>query len=61
MVRNSLAFVPWKDRKEVAADLKIIYSADTEELALDNLDEFAKKWDSKYPAISTSWYNRWDQ
>ena len=61
MVRNSLAFVPWKDRKEVAADLKLIYSADTEELALDNLDEFAKKWDAKYPAISKSWYNRWDQ
>jgi transposase-like protein len=43
MVRNSLAFVPWKDRKEVAADLKTIYSADTEELALENLDEFAQK------------------
>ncbi|WP_158649392.1 hypothetical protein [Aquella oligotrophica] len=38
----------------------MIYSADTEELALDNLDEFAKKWDVKYPAISKSWYNRWN-
>lgn len=61
MVRNSLEFVPWKDHKEVADDLKLIYSANTEELALDNLDEFARKWDAKYPAIRKSWYNRCDQ
>jgi transposase-like protein len=61
MVRNSLAYVPWKDRKIVAADLKTIYRADTEETAIQNLDEFAKKWDKKYPAISKSWYNRWEQ
>jgi transposase-like protein len=61
MVRNSLAYVPYKDRKEVAADLKTIYQADTEEIAIQNLDEFAKKWDKKYPAISKSWYNRWEQ
>lgn len=61
MVRNSLAYVPYKDRKAVAADLKTIYQADTEEIALQNLDFFAKKWDGKYPAISKSWYNRWEQ
>jgi transposase-like protein len=61
MMRNSLAYVPFKDRKAVAADLKSIYQASTEELALQNLDEFAKKWDKKYPAISKSWYNRWQQ
>ena len=60
MVRNSLAYVPFKDRKLVAADLKTIYQADTEETAIQNLDEFAKKWDKKYPAISKSWYNRWE-
>lgn len=59
MVRNSLSFVPWKDRKAVAADLRTIYQADTEDIALQNLDEFAKKWDKKYPAISKSWYNNW--
>jgi putative transposase len=61
MVRNSLAYVPYKDRKAVAADLKTVYQADTEEIALQNLDFFAKKWDGKYPAISKSWYNRWEQ
>lgn len=54
MVRNSLKFVPWKDKKEVAADLKTIYQANTEEIAIQNLDEFAIKWDVKYPAISKS-------
>lgn len=61
MVRNSLAFVPYKDRKGVAADLKTIYQADTEDIALQNLELFAEKWDKKYPAISRSWYNRWEQ
>lgn len=49
MVRNSLAYLPWKDRKIVAAELKTVYHADTEETALQNLDEFAAKWDKKYP------------
>lgn len=61
MVRNSLKFVPWKDKKEVAADLKTIYQANTEEIAIQNLDEFAIKWDVKYPAISKSQYNHWEQ
>ena len=61
MVRNSLAYVPYKDRKLVAADLKTIYQADTEEIALQNLEEFTGKWGKKYPAISKSWYNRWEQ
>jgi transposase-like protein len=61
MVRNSLAFVPYKDRKAVAADLKAIHQSDTEEIALANLDLLASKWDHKYPAISKSWYNRWEQ
>lgn len=59
-VRNSLSFVPWKDKKTVAADLKLIYSADTEDIAIQNLEEFATKWDTKYPAISKSWYNNWN-
>lgn len=61
MVWNSIAYVPYRDRKLVALDLKAIYQADTEEIAIQNLDEFAKKWDKKYPAISKSWYNRWEQ
>lgn len=60
IIRNSLKFVPWKDRKEVAADLKAVYGASTEEAALQALDEFAKKWDAKYPNISRIWLEKWE-
>jgi transposase-like protein len=60
MVRNSLSYVPYKDKKLVATDLKTIYNADTEDIALQNLELFCEKWDTKYPAISRSWYKHWD-
>lgn len=59
MVRNSLKFVPWKDYKEVTADLKRIYNATTEEDASLELNKFADKWDDKYPQISKSWRQNW--
>jgi putative transposase len=59
MVRNSMRFVPWKDYKEIAADLKKIYQATTEEQALLSLDQFAERWDEKYPQISKSWRAHW--
>lgn len=59
MVRNSVKYVSYKDRKAVASDLKKIYTAATSELAEAALDDFAKTWDSKYPVISKSWRNRW--
>lgn len=59
-IRNSLKFVPYKDRKKVVEDLKNIYTATTEDIALVALDEFAKKWDSTYKYISKSWYKNWD-
>ena len=59
LIRNSLKLVPWKDRKEVAVDLKTIYSAHTEEGALQALEEFGSKWDSKYQNISRSWLEKW--
>ena len=58
-IRTSLKFVPYKDRRQVAADLKMIYSAPTEAAALSELDAFAGKWDEKYPMISKSWRTRW--
>lgn len=61
VVRSSLRFVPYKDRKSVAADLRSIYSAPTEEAALGALDEFCRTWDEKYPMISKSWKNRWTE
>ena len=60
MVRNSLAFVAWKDRKEVVTDLKAIYHSVTVEEAEKELDAFASKWDDKYPRISRSWKAHWD-
>ena len=49
MVRHSLRFVPWKDRKEVAADLKAIYRAETGEAARDRLSDFEEKWGGQVP------------
>ena len=60
MVRNSMKYVPWKDYKAVTADLKQIYQSITEEEALQALDQFAGRWDDKYPQISRSWYANWD-
>lgn len=60
MIRNSLRFVSWKHYKAVTADLKLIYQADTEEIALAQLEAFGDKWDEQYPQISKSWINNWD-
>lgn len=59
-IRNSLRFVSYKDRKELAADLKPIYAAATEDDGVEALGDFAKKWDSQYPYIAKSWYSNWD-
>jgi len=59
MVRNSLKFVPWKNYREVTADLKRIYRSATEDEASLELDRFAEKWDEQYPQISKSWRAHW--
>lgn len=59
LVRNSLRYVPHKDMKAVASDLKTIYRAATLESAEAALLEFGEKWDKKYPAISRSWNSHW--
>jgi putative transposase len=51
LVRNSVVFVSYKDRKAVCADLKAIYTATTEDEAELNLELFAEKWDAQYPSI----------
>jgi putative transposase len=61
MIRNSLKFVNWKVRKQVAADLKPIYTAPTEQAARDALDEFKSVWDESYPMISKSWESNWER
>jgi len=60
MVRNSMKYVSWKDYKAIAADLKRIYKSVTEEEALLVLEQFAERWDDKYPQISKSWRTHWD-
>ena len=60
-VRHSLRFVGWKERKEVAADLRTIYGAATLQQAEQALDEFAATWDGKHPGISQSWRNNWSR
>ena len=59
-IRNSLKFVSYKDRKKLAADLKPIYQAITEEEAQEALECFEAKWGKNYPQIAKSWYNNWD-
>jgi putative transposase len=59
LVRHSLNFVGWKQRKEVAADLKLIYRAATEAEADQRLTEFSLKWDAKFPMIAKSWRSNW--
>lgn len=59
MVRNALRYVPAKDMKAVARDLKSIYNAPTREAAEQALDDFSEKWSSKYPNIEKSWRNKW--
>lgn len=59
-IRNSLKYIALKDKKEFIKDLKLVYKASTEELALADLDNLKEKWDSKYGIVIESWYNNWD-
>ncbi|ABE04995.1 Transposase and inactivated derivative [Rickettsia bellii RML369-C] len=58
-IRSSLQYVSYKDRKELATDLKLIYQAINEEEALSALADFDKKWSKQYPHIAKSWQNNW--
>lgn len=59
MIRGSLRYVPFKDRKIVAKDLKLIYTATTADKAEAELTNFRKKWDGKYPSIYKMWKDNW--
>jgi putative transposase len=59
MVRASLNYVSWKERRLVARDLKLIYRASTLEEAGQRLADFAQQWDERYPSISTLWRRNW--
>ena len=61
MVRASLNYVNWKERRQVAADLKAIYRASTEQQAEQELNEFTVKWGQKYPTIGRLWREHWQR
>jgi len=60
MVRNSTKFVSYKDLKKVCVDLKAIYTASTETVARNALEDFGEKWNKKYPMIYKSWDSHWE-
>lgn len=59
LMRNSLAYVSYKDRKGVTTDLKAVYNSVTSDEAEAHLEEFAQKWDFRYPLIAKSWRANW--
>ena len=61
MVRNSLDFVSWKSRKDVALGLRPIYTATTVEAATQALADFETKWGDDYPTIGQAWRRNWAQ
>jgi transposase-like protein len=60
-IRNSLRYVSWKERKNVAHDLKAVYKAATEQEALSALEDFEGTWGKKYPHIVPSWRRNWGE
>jgi len=61
MIRHSLNYVGWKERKAVAADLKLIYRSETAQAAVLRLDEFEDIWGDKFPSIGQSLRRNWEQ
>jgi putative transposase len=61
LVRASLNYVNWKERKQVAGDLKSIYRAATEAQAMLELNDFIGKWGHKYQAIGKLWKEHWER
>lgn len=58
-IRNTTKFVAYKELKPLMADLKRVYAAPTEEIAVAELDSFDEKWSGKYPKIAKSWKDNW--
>ena len=61
LVRHTMNYVSWKQRREVAADLRLIYTAPTAEAAAQALDQFAAKWDKSHAAMSQVWQRNWER
>jgi len=61
LVRHSLNFCSWKDRKAVAAKLREVYSAETAAAAWDALEAFDAEWARQYPSIAQAWRRAWEE
>src|SRR6185369_4407111 len=61
LIRHSLSFVSWKDRKPLVPALRAIYRSETAELALQRLATFEEGWGKKYPAIGQAWRRAWNE
>lgn len=59
-IRSSMKYIPYKDRRAFVADLKGIYKAVNEEVAMENLLSLRDKWSKKYPNAVKSWEDNWD-
>ena len=59
-IRNSLKYVASKNQKEFMSDLKLVYRANSKEIAEYELDKLEEKWGKKYPVVINSWRNKWD-
>jgi putative transposase len=59
MIRSSTRLVSWKNRRALIKDLKPVYKAITENVALEALDDFEAKWGKQYPSVVSSWRNNW--
>jgi transposase-like protein len=60
LIRNSLAFVSWKDRKAILPAIKAIYRAENADMAMVRLEEFEAEWGKRYPAIGAAWRRAWE-
>lgn len=61
LMRHGLSLCSYKDRREVAKDMKAIYRAETAEAAADRLAEFEQLWGAKYPSIAAGWRRHWEE
>jgi putative transposase len=62
LIRYSMQFASWRERKQIAAGLKPVYQAESEQAARERLEDFERgPWGQKYPAIAKSWRRNWEQ
>lgn len=59
-IRNSMKYVSYKDRKKIMSDIKAIYKADNERVALEAFDAFKENWGHRYHSAVISWEKNWD-